>query len=180
MTHDQATGGGAFYVRRGRAWLSLLATGGAGALFAIAALFLQDIGWRIALIVGAGMFAFAALQTLRLLSDKEPVLQVGPSGLRSKPFSNKVVPWADITEMARLTYFNQSVWLGRVHWRRMPQHDLLYFAVADPQRYPNDIGRKLTRAVQRMGGVPPIGIQLWLVDADPDAIIAEVRKYWRG
>jgi hypothetical protein len=180
MTHGQADISGAFNLHRAHTWLSLGVISGVGALFFVVGLFMPDLVWRVVLMVWGGMFVLAGMHASHILRDKGPVLSVRPDGLITTPFSKQVVPWSEITEMARLTYYNQSVWMGRVKWHRMPGHDLLYFSVADPTRYPNDIGRTITRAMQRFSGLPPIGIQLYFVDADPDTIVAEIRKYWKG
>lgn len=171
---------GDYPLHRKRAWLSVFMLTGFCLAFAFVGLVISEIGWRIACFVAAGGAALGVVHAWRLLADPRPVLHVGPDGLVYAPFANQTVPWSDITAMTRVLYYNRSVFMGRTSWTRMPSHDQLFFAVADEQRYPNGPGRWFTRTVQKLGGVPPINIQLWIVDAEPDAIVREIDKHWPG
>jgi hypothetical protein len=169
-----------YRLHRPRVWLSLFAMVAFALVFALVGFLISELGWLIACFVAAAAAAFAVLHCGRLLADKRPILRIAPDGLVSTPFSDQVVPWSEITELTRVLYYNRSVWMGRTNWTRMKSHDQFFFSVADERNYPSGPGRWLTRAMQRLGDVPPINIQLWIIDADPDAIAAEIAKYWPG
>lgn len=169
-----------YLLHRPRVWLSLFAMVACSLVFAFVGLVISELGWRIACFVASAGAAFAVLHSARLLADKRPILRIASDGLTSTPFSDQVVPWSEIAEMTRVLYFNRSVWMGRTNWTRMKSHDQLFFGVADERHYPSGPGRWFTRTMQRLGGVPPINIQLWIIDAHADAIVAEIAKHWPG
>jgi hypothetical protein len=169
-----------YRLHRGRAWLSVFAMAAFCLWFGFVGLVITETGWRIACFAAAAGAALGIAHTWRLLADPRPILRIAPDGLLSTPFSDQVVPWSEITEMTRVLYYNRSVWMGRTNWTRMPSHDQLFFAVADERLYPNGPGRWFTRTMQKLGGTPPINIQLWIVDAGADAIAAEIAKHWAG
>lgn len=169
-----------YRLHRAHAWLSLTVIVAFGLMMTAFGLLLADPVWLVVCLAVGGLCAYGAVHIARTLADKRPILSIGPDGLYSAPFADRVVPWPEITEMARLLTFGHWSVMGRVHWKHYPTHDQIHFAVADPRLYPSGIGRQLTRAMQRLGGLPPIGIQLYFVDADPDAVIAEIAKHWKG
>ncbi|MEQ1809508.1 MAG: hypothetical protein ABL889_06270 [Terricaulis sp.] len=171
--------GSEYGVRRDRLWLSFAAGALASLLFLFVGAVLNGVWTWVCLAAGIAL-AIASIQTLRMIVDKRPVLRISAEGLYYRPFAANAVPWSEITAIAHWSYYTRSVWLGRVSWTRAPSNDQINFAVADPSRYPNHLGRSITRAMQRAGGLPPIIIQLWSIDVTPDAIEAEIRKYWTG
>lgn len=166
-------------VRRDRLWLSFAMGVIVALLFLFAGAVLTGV-WSIVCLAAGIALAIASIQTIRMIFDARPLLRLSPEGLYYRPFSDDVVPWSEITAIAHWSAYTRSVWLGRVSWKRAPSNDQINFAVADPSRYPNHIGRSITRAMQSAGGLPPIIIQLWSIDVAPEAVEVEIRKYWPG
>ena len=53
-------------------------------------------------------------------------------------------------------------------------------SVADMKGLKFRIGGFAGRVLERMGGVPQISFALGMFDAEPDTIVAEIKKYWSG
>lgn len=164
---------------RDRLWLSFVAAALGSLLFVLVGAVLIGVWSWVCL--GAGIaLAVASIHTIRMIFDNRPLLRISAEGLYYRPFAADAVPWSEITTIAHWSYYTRSVWLGRVSWKRAPSNDQINFAIADPSRYPNHIGRSITRAMQRAGGLPPIIIQLWSIDATAEMIKADIAKYWSG
>ena len=166
-------------VHRGRLWLSFGGGVVVSLLFLVVGAVLTGVWAWVCLAAGIAL-AIASIHTIRMIFDKRPVLRISAEGLYYRPFATDSVPWSEITAIVHWSYYTRSVWLGRVSWTRAPSNDQINFAVADPSRYPNHIGRSITRAMQSAGGLPPIIIQLWSIDATAEAIKADIAKHWSG
>lgn len=165
--------------RRDRLWLSFAAGALVSLLFLFVGAVLAGVWAWVCLAAGIAS-AIASIHTVGMIFDKRPLLRISAEGLYYRPFAANTVPWSEITAIAHWSYYTRSVWLGRVRWTRAPSNDQINFAIADPSHYPRHLGRSITRAMQRAGGLPPIVIQLWSIDATAEAIEAEIRKYWPG
>lgn len=168
-----------YSVRRDRLWLSFGVGAVVSLLFLCVSAVLTGVWSWVCLALGVAL-AVAGIQTIRMIFDKRPLLRLSAEGLYYLPFASIPVPWSEITAIAHWSAYTRSVWLGRVNWTRTPSNDQINFAVANPSRYPNHVGRSITRAMQRAGGLPPIIIQLWSIDATAEAVKAEIAKYWSG
>lgn len=162
-----------------RLWLSLAAGALVSLLFLAVGAVLTGV-WSVVCLAAGIALAIASAQTILMIFDARPLLRISAEGLYYRPFAADTVPWSEITAIVHWASYTRSVWLGRVSWKRTPSNDQINFAVADPSRYPNHIGRSITRAMQSAGGLPPIIIQLWSIDATADAIKADIAKYWQG
>lgn len=170
---------GAFRMHRGHGLLGALAVFGFGTMMLLFALFYSGVWQIVCLIVAAGCVGGTVMMAGMLL-DPRPMLRISAEGLYYRSFAGRPVPWSEITELTHVLGYAKTVVWGQVKWVRAPNTDMLNFGIADLRLYPSDPGRAISRWVQRMDGAPPIAIQLWYVDAPPDAILAEIRKYWRG
>lgn len=170
---------GAYPLNRKRTWISLAGTLFGGLLFLGVGLAIAG-PWRWLCLLVAFACGAALVVCVRLLLDRRPILRISAEGLYYRPFADRAVPWSEITRMAHILGYTRSVVWGRTMWLRAPSADQLNFDIANPRLYPNHPGRALSRAVQSMGGAPPIVIQLWFVRGDAEAIFAEIAKYWPG
>ncbi|MEQ1816972.1 MAG: hypothetical protein ABL871_00060 [Terricaulis sp.] len=179
QTADITLTSGEYGVRRDRLWLSFAVGVIVALLFLFVSVVLTGVWAGVCLAAGIAL-TIASIQALRMIFDKRPLLRISAEGIYYRPFAADTVPWSEITAIAHWSAYTRSVWLGRVSWTRAPSNDQINFAVADPSRYPNHIGRSITRAMQRAGGLPPIIIQLWSIDVTAETIKADIRKYWPG
>lgn len=168
-----------FQIHRGRAWLGVALTLGFAAICLISTLGATGL-WPIFATVFSIALLGATAHGIRWLLHKGPILVISAEGLYFAPFANHPAPWNEITAITRILSFGRTQFLSKVTWTRAPSGDQLNFAVADYRGYPNDVLRAISRSAQNMGGLPPIAIQLGIVDGDSDAIVAEIKKHWRG
>lgn len=168
-----------YFMHRGRAWLGFAACVGFGAICLGSTIGAPAYWVVFGTLFGVGCL-FCALYVLRWLFHKGPILVISAEGLHYAPFADRATPWNEITAMTRILAFGRMQVLSKVTWTRAPRSDQLNFDIADLGNYPNGIFRAISRSGQRMGGVPPISIPLGMFDAEPDAIVAEIKKYWRG
>lgn len=169
----------AYSMHRGRAWLGFAMC----AAFSIVCL-VSTVGapmlWTVfGTLFGVGCLA-AAAHVMRWLLHKGPILVISAEGLYYAPFADRPVPWNEITAITRILAFGRMQFLNKTTWTRAPRSDQLNFDLADLRAYPSGIFRTISRAAQRMGGAPPISFALGVFDAEPDVIVAEIKKYWRG
>lgn len=169
----------AYSMHRGRAWLGFAICLGFG-LICLGSTVSAPTYW----IVSGSFFGASCLATaayvMRWLLHKGPLLVISTEGIYYAPFADRAAPWNEITAMTRILAFSRSQFLNKVNWTRAPRNDQLNFDVVDLRHYPTGIFRAISRSGQRMIGVPPISLQLGMFDAEPDAIIAEIKKYWTG
>ncbi|MEZ5970625.1 MAG: hypothetical protein R3C31_02300 [Hyphomonadaceae bacterium] len=173
------TMGAAFSMHRGRAWLGVLVCSAFGVICLASALGASGL-WRVFGIAFGVVCLALVVNIARWLLHKGPYLVVSAEGLLYAPFADRPVPWNEITAMTRILAFGRSQFLNKTTWTRAPRSDQLNFDVGDLTAYPNSILRQISRGLQRLGGLPPISIQLGVFDAEPDAIVAEIKKYWTG
>lgn len=65
--------------------------------------FTMGIGWLCIVFFGACGLAIG-----KKFFDDRPQLQIGPSGIRSLPWSDQVIPWSEITDVTVWSYRQQK------------------------------------------------------------------------
>jgi hypothetical protein len=154
---------------------------GFAALLIVLAPFVPSGEARTTVLAFAVFSAVLAIYSLSVAFDRRVILRVGSEGLHYRPFSEKTVPWSEITHIARVKTYSLSVVWGSAAHVYHPQLDQINFAVADPARYPNGPLHKLTRFVQSMDGRPPIAIQtVFIAGASTDGILEAIKRHWPG
>lgn len=152
----------------------------AGMLFAMAILFglFSFAHWFGALM--AIVAALVGVHTLIVANNTEPVLTVGPDGLRFARFSKKTVPWQQITDVAVVRGRQRRVAWGKAHEELAPQMDEINFELKDYEGYSGAI-RNALRSLRTQFGVP--GVQLYVVHLDhptADEIANAIHAHWKG
>lgn len=170
---------GVYGLNRKHVWMSVAAVVSVAAFALLLTVVVPGL-WKWASLGFAGLALWSLAPSARLLGDARPVLVVSAEGLLYRPFAPHAAPWSEITAVAFVRGYSRFVAWGRVSWKRQTASDQINFDVADLSRYPNSVGRRITRALQRLGKAPPISVQLWLLDADGEAICAEIAKHWPG
>lgn len=149
-----------------------------GAVFLIGAA-LGQVLW--AGVVMAGLCALVALRTAREMARTEPVLVIAPDGLTYLPFAPAVLPWSEVTEVAAVQREVQQVSWGRGRFVRRRPLEHVNIGVRGLERFPAGPGRRITRALQGLSGLPPVVIQLGVLDgATLETVTAAIRAHWPG
>lgn len=168
-----------FFIHKSRGWLGVAVAIGFGVICLFTAPGAPGLWAPFATLFGVGCL-MAAVYSARWLFHKGPILVISAEGLYYAPFADRATPWNEITAFTRILSFGRSQILNKVTWTRAPNADQLNFDVSDLRAYPNGPFRALASALQRIGGIPPIIIQLGMLDASADVVVAEIKKYWRG
>lgn len=168
-----------FSLHRGRGWLTFAMTAAFGVICLVTTLHAPVYWIVLGTALGLGCLA-AAIWIARWLLHSGPILVISAEGLSYAPFADRAVPWNEITAMTRTLGYGRTQFLNKVTWARAPRSDQLNFDVVDMRAYPGGLMRAVSRWAARAGGLPQISLALGMFDAEPDTIVAEIKKYWTG
>ncbi len=118
-------------------------------------------GW-----LAAGLFGLCACAIAPRLGDRDDQLRISPSGIQSKPWSDDLIPWSQISRISVWEHRNQrSILLHLLHPERFPSQRLLgKLAAANRALTGGDVAITLTgtdrtfddamRAIERFAPTP--------------------------
>jgi len=150
-----------------------------GALFLVLARFYPGGGARLFCGV-MGLFALSIGVRSALMAQPRIDLTLSPEGLTYRMFSRDMVPWSEITAITVIRTELLKVRLGKSSWAHQRSLDRINFAVAQPNLYSKSPGAAISRAVQSMGGDPPIAIETWFLSATTEEIADAIGARWSG
>lgn len=118
--------------------------------------------------------AFLALSLLLDIFTPDPILSIGPDGVRFVPFSAATVPWREITDvtLSQGYYYGSGGITGRDGKRSFR------YTIRDPSHYPQ---RRGIAALARATAGKSIALNtLTLIDADGEDLLAALRAHYPG
>lgn len=130
----------------------------------------------------------AALASARVMFDRRVQLSLGPEGLFYRLVSADVVPWSDITRIARVRSFGTTRKNYRPAPFRTPSMDTIAFDVGEGARLRGgsrtyhasarvmDAQRKAVSASLPAYVIYPYGLE----GTSTDALVDIIKTYWKG
>ncbi|MEZ6022892.1 MAG: hypothetical protein R3C16_05645 [Hyphomonadaceae bacterium] len=140
---------------------------------------LSNVFWFGALMaaVCGALALWTALHALR----RKPVLTISSEGLRYAPFSEAVVPWADIAAVSLVRRERLVAQWGKGAVLHQQQLDTINFVLRDGASYPRSLWRTIARQASAIDGRPAVSVQLYfLKDATAAAVIEAISRHWPG
>lgn len=134
--------------------------------------------WSLALVwaFAMGMSAY----TLVLAARDEPVLAIGPEGLRFTRFSARTVPWSEITAVAVVRGVWRSQFLGRESAGLSTYADAITVTLKNYDGYSGAL-RNALRGLRAALGLPGVECHIWHMDgARVDDVARAIHAHWPG
>lgn len=117
----------------------------------------MGIGWMNLILFGLAGIAWA-----KKLFDKRAQLQIGPSGIRWRPWSDQLIPWAEVRDV--------TTW-------EMQRQKLIVLHLRDPARFPGRGLNAVSASINRKLAGGDIFISLTGTDQAFDDAIAAVMLF---